>query len=336
MKGVLKLIMTICVVAMAAGCGSRQWRSYRGLTCGTACNISYRSGTDLNDSITSLLVLIEREISVFDTLSPVTALNRGESVIASDILRRAFEASKDIAAMSGGACDPTVGPLVELWGFGRSKERNIPSDNEIEAALATVGIAGCSITSDGVITKKSQLTQFNFGAIGKGLAAREIAQMLHRNGVTDCMVEIGGDVSLLGRNPRGTEWLLQIDAPVENDSIPSHMELLRIAVTDCGIATSGNYRNYRDYSQDQRYGHTINPATGRPVKTDVLSATVIAPDAAIADGLATACMVMGSGEALAMADRLEGVEIMLVTATDSLMTGSPWHIATSPGFPIPR
>lgn len=333
MKGVSKLIVAICAVVMAAGCGSRQWRSYHGLTCGTACNITYLSATDLTDSIASLLGMIEREISVFDSLSPVSALNRGDRVVASDILRRAFEASKDVAAMSGGACDPTVGPLVELWGFGRTKDRLTPSDAEIDTALTSVGIADCDITPDGVIIRKSTHTSFNFGAIGKGLAAREVAEMLRRNGVADCMVEVGGDLALSGENPRGTAWILQIDAPVEEAGAPSHEQLLNIELSDCGIATSGNYRNYRDDPDGRRYGHTINPVTGRPVATDVLSATVIAPDAATADGLATACMVLGSSAALDMTTRLDGVEILLVTLSED--SRSPWKIITSQGFPAP-
>ncbi|MDE6543766.1 MAG: FAD:protein FMN transferase [Muribaculaceae bacterium] len=336
MKVVLRFIVAFCAVATLSACGGDRWRDYHALTCGTTCNITYRSAVDLSDSITILLNAIESEISVFDPQSPVSALNRGEDIVASHILRRVILASKEIADMSGGACDPTVGPLVELWGFGSSAGHPVPTDAAIDSALATVGIAGCRILPDGHISKKTGATSFNFGAIGKGFAAQEVVSMLRRNGVNDCMVEVGGDLALSGVNARGTEWLLQVDAPVENSGTPTHEQLMTISLSDCGIATSGNYRNYRDNADTgRRYGHTISPLTGRPVTTDVLSATVIAPDAAMADGLATACMVLGSEASLDMASHHPGIEIMLVTAAaDSVAATSPWRIVASPGFPL--
>lgn len=334
MKVSVKLIMMLSVIVFSAGCGSEQWRSYHGFSCGTACNITYRSATDLTDSIVELLSLIESNLTVFDPQSQVSALNRGDDIIAGQILRQTFETSKKIAKMTGGACDPTVGSLVELWGFGHSEKRRQPTDAEINSAMASVGIDACAVTTDGRISKKSLSTTFNFGAIGKGLAAQAVADMFRRNGITDCMVEVGGDLALSGLNPRGTVWILQVDAPVGDTDAPAHEQLMRIGLTDCGIATSGNYRNYRDDNEGHRYGHTISPRTGYPVTTDVLSATVIAPDAAVADGVATACMVLGSDRALDMASDLPGIEIMLVTASDDTSASdSPWQILSTSGFP---
>lgn len=334
MKVVLRFIMAFYVVVALSACNDDRWRNYHALTCGTACNITYRSAVDLSDSIMMLLNDIEGELSVFDPGSQVSALNRGEDIMAGDILRRVIIASKEISGISGGVFDPTVGPLIELWGFGSSGEQPVPSDAAIDSALASVGIAGCRILTDGHVFKKAPSTSFNFGAIGKGFAAQEVVAMLQRNGVTDCMVEVGGDLALSGVNARGTKWLLQVDAPVESPAAPTHEQLMTISLSDCGIATSGNYRNYRENATTgRRYGHTISPVTGRPVTTDVLSATVIAPDATTADGLATACMVLGSEAALDMAARHPGIEIMLVTVADSV-GGSPWHIVSTPGFPL--
>ena len=330
MKVVLRFIVAFCAVATLSACGGDRWRDYHALTCGTACNITYRSTVDLSDSITVLLNAIESEISVFDTQSSVSALNRGEDIVAGEILRRLIIASKEVSGISGGAFDPTVGPLVELWGFGSSGEHPVPDEAAIDSALSSVGISNCDVLPDGHVTKKAPSTSFNFGAIGKGFAAQEVAAMLSRNGVTDCMVEVGGDLALMGENARRTKWLLQVDAPVEDS--PCHEQLTTISLSDCGIATSGNYRNFRDNAATGRYGHTISPLTGRPVATDVLSATVIAPDAAMADGLATACMVLGSEASLLMASRHPGIEIMLVTA-DSV-SANPWRIISTPTFPL--
>lgn len=334
MKVVTRFFATLCIAATLQACGGEAWRDYHGYTCGTTCNITYRAYTDLSDSITLLLNSIEGNLTVFDDASPVLALNRGDTVVASEMLSRVIDVSQAASAASGGAFDPTVGPLVDLWGFGATHRDSTPTDAEVDSALASVGIAECSIGADGIVRKKTPATTFNFGAVGKGFAAQEVAAMLQRNGVTDCMVEVGGDLALRGVNPHGSRWVIQIDAPNEGNN---HDALLSVDITDCGIATSGNYRNYRDLPQGERVGHTINPGTGRPITTDVLSATVVTSDAAIADALATACMVLGCDGALEMASRNAGVEIMLVTAdTTAADTGLPWRVITSPGFPLPR
>lgn len=337
MKVVTKLILSFFVIGMTYGCSGRQWHNYHGMACGTTCNITYYSVDDLTDSIETLIHLVEGELSVFDQTSQVYALNNGEDIVASDILLKVFNASKAISSFCDGAFDPTVAPLVELWGFGAGDAPKIPTDSEIDSVLTSVGIDGCSITSDRHILKKTSSTMFNFGAIGKGFIAQEVVDMLYRNNATDCMAEVGGDIALSGCNPQGLQWLLQIDAPIEQiKGEPVHNRLMKIRLSDCGIATSGNYRNFRVDTEGHHFGHTISPATGYPVESDVLSATVIAPDATIADGLATACMVLGSEKSLALASKIEGVEILLVTSSnDTTSAKSPWLTLTSRGFPDP-
>ena len=135
--------------------------------------------------------------------------------------------------------------------------------------------------------------------------------MFERNCITDYMIEIGGEIVAAGISPRCDVWKIQIDAP-ETDNLDSSNALAVISVTDCGVATSGNYRNYRVDSDGRHYGHTISVVTGRPVETRTLSATVIAPTAMEADALATAAMSMTPDAAVRMFDALDGAECMLV------------------------
>lgn len=136
--------------------------------------------------------------------------------------------------------------------------------------------------------------------------------MFRRNGVDDYLIEIGGEICAGGVNPSGNDWHIMIVTPggLENGTGDVFVDL-----TDCGMATSGNYRNYRD-TPDGRIGHTIDPVTCRPVITDVFSATVIAPSAVLADALATACMVLTPGDAMQMIESVEGTEVLLIENVD--------------------
>ena len=149
--------------------------------------------------------------------------------------------------------------------------------------------------------------------------------MLRRNGISDFLVEIGGEIAASGSNPRNQTWRVQIDAPVA--AAAEHVAMYIIPLDNAAVATSGNYRNFRKTS-DGTIGHTINPHSGRPVKSSTLSATVIAPDCATADALATACMVMTPSDALEMIEKLPSVEALIaVAASDSI------RLLPTSGFP---
>ena len=219
----------------------------------------------------------------------------------------------------------------EPWGFGPSGERVEPRQEQIDSALQLVGILDCRL--EGLrFVRKHPGTRFDFSAIAKGMGVDAVAAMLRRNGVTDYMVEIGGEVALGGRNPRGDDWRIQIDAPVDDPDGATH-ERMRVVAPGSGscIATSGNYRNYRTLRDGTRAAHIISPATGRTVAPDVLSATVVAPSCMLADALATAAMAMPSDSALAMVRRLPGVRLILAVAvadTFRIADTAPAHMCS--------
>lgn len=279
--------------------GGTQWRQSSGAVWNTVYNITYEADRDLSDSIQAVFRKVEMSLSPFNDGSLVSKVNRGEEVVADTLFRRVFDTSSQVCAKSGGRFDPTVSPVVNLWKFGYTgkvgaDESWEPSQAQIDSALAFVGMLDCGIDDGGVIHKKHPSTTFNFSAVTKGYACDLIAAMLRRNGAKGAMVEIGGDVALFGHSPRGDKWRLQIDAPVdEADGVPVHQRLEVLEVTDCGVATSGNYRNYHQ-SAGGRVGHTIDPGSGRPCVTPLLSVTVVAPTCAEADAWATAAMASPS------------------------------------------
>ncbi len=308
----MRHFLILCLAALTlSGCGSRAtWHTADGAVWATTYHITYLADRDLHDSIIAVMARVEESLSPFDDASLISRINRGETDRADGYLTTVFDRAADISAASSGKFDPTVAPAVNLWRFGYRDLGREPMDEEIDSVVALVGMAECRIDS-GRVVKKSPLTEFDFSAITKGFGCDEVGRMLARNGCTDYMVEIGGEIALSGHNRHGEDWRIMVDAPVENDTAVVHERLAVVALTDCGIATSGNYRNYRD-TDSGRIGHTIDPLTCRPVKTATLSATVIAPDAMTADALATACMAMEPDKALAMIEAREATAAMIV------------------------
>ncbi|MDE6267420.1 MAG: FAD:protein FMN transferase [Muribaculaceae bacterium] len=320
MKNISKSILftaLLAVLATLTGCGPDSYRSINGAVWNTTFHVTYNSGRNLDDSIRSVMRRVELSLSPFNDSSLISAVNRGEDVKADSLLRKVLECSRQVSRLSGGMYDPTLSPLINLWGFGYRNSDSIPDESMIAEALLSVGIDGCDITADGTVIKKSPLTEFNFSSITKGLACDEIGGMLARNGCTDYMVEIGGEIALSGRNSKGKPWRIGIEAPREGIAPGSVEAVSVINLTDCGVATSGNYRNYRKDDSGKSFGHTISAVTGRPVDTSTLSATVVAPSCMLADALATAVMAVDTVAVAQMADALPDVWIMLVTATPS-------------------
>ena len=180
-----------------------------------------------------------------------------------------------------------------------------------------------------VLIKSDDRITFNFSAIAKGMGCDEVGKMLERNGVTDYIVEIGGEITAKGHNPKGQKWRISIDKPINaNDTVIHHSAGI-VEITNCGIATSGNYRNYHTDSAGNKVAHTINPRTGMPEQSDVLSATVIAPDCMTADAYATTFMVLGLEKSKKLLDKHPEISAMLITSDN----GNSFKIWESDNFP---
>lgn len=329
----------ICSLILCSCNGAATFRTDEGGVWNTTYHITYHSSADLGDSIRAVMKQVEMSLSPFNPESVISHVNRGETARTDSLVARIFAMSQQVCRMSGGMFDPTVSPLINLWGFGFENPGGEPSEAQIDSALTLVGILGCALSPEGVISKKHPATQFNFSAITKGYGVDLIGEMLRRNGVEDYLVEIGGEIAVSGRNRHGEPWRVMIDSPIECDSAIVHS---RMAVTcpqltggdkqeRAAVATSGNYRNYRISSGGTKVWHTINPLTGRPAVTDAVSATVIAPECGLADALATACMALGSERAIAMLDSIGPSVAALIVKTQPSDTALT--IVATPNFP---
>lgn len=297
-----------------------QWTRSEGAVWGTTYHITYEGEPELRDSVIPVLNRVGSSLSMFDPSSLVSRVNSADSLEVDQDFIAVYNKSREIAALSQGSFDPTVLPIVEAWGFGPSHKASADTAR-VDSMLNFVGIDKTHLRGN-MIVKSDRRTRFDFSAIAKGYGSDAVAEMLGRHGVKNLLVEIGGEIATRGQNPDGGKWRVSIDKPIFSADRTIHDSQVVIAVENCGVATSGNYRNFKE-DANGRYGHTISPLTGRPAVTDVLSATVVAPTCMEADGLATALMAAGSQRGMKIAEA-SGRAVMLVLAN-----GSVWE---STGF----
>lgn len=290
-------------VALFTSCGVQdEYRSFSGAVWGTTFHIVYKAPRDLTDSIYTVMTRIDNSLSMFNPNSTVSRINSHESAIPDNEVLEVWNISRAVHEASGGRFDPTVAPLVDLWGFGRKGRDVSPPDSaEITGVMEGVGLGKWSLEKGVKVIKPTPDAAIDFSAVAKGYGVDCIAGLLRRNGSEDFMVEVGGEIALHGLNPKGKLWRVQIDAPV--DTLPGSVALRFIDTTDCAIATSGNYRNYQIDKNGSKYGHTIDPLTGYPRTKSFQTVTVIGSSCALADALATAMMASEPDSALVLPSR---------------------------------
>ena len=291
MAAVSALLLWSCTGSGSNSSTEAEYRKCGGMVWNTVYNITYKGNASLADSIMPVLDCVGRSVSAFDPASVISRINRNETDLTDSITRRIYLASCRVNKSSGGKFDPTVGPLVTAWGFGKGHTPTADTLH-IDEMLKYVGISKSRLSGERLV-KDDPRMQFNFSAIAKGYGCDAVVEMFERNGVSDYLIEIGGEIRSSGSSPRGTAWSISIDAPIENNGMAVH----------------------------EKYGHTIDPVTGRPAKTDVASATVASSYTMYADAYATAVMAMGSEAAKAMATRLN-LAVYMVT-TDGKVWVSP-------------
>lgn len=308
----------IAILSITTGCiNNKSWQRYSGMIWHTTWHITYMGDRNLISEVIDSLKAMEHSVSVFDTTSLVSRINRQESGQVDRHLTNIYNMSKKIHSISNGMFDPTLSRLIEAWGFGKSHSVSADTAN-IESLLASTGIEKTYI-ENGILYKQLPDIEFNFSAIAKGYGVDVASGVLLENGCENHMVEIGGEVVCRGTNPEGKKWRIRIDTPDEeyinatfgNGDKPVFQETIIVELNNESLATSGNYRNFHKDS-GKSFGHTISAKTGRPILTDILSASIIAPTCMEADAAATACMAMGSSDGMAMLiqEGLAGVFIL--------------------------
>lgn len=263
----------------------------------TTYHISYQGKENYQDSIESLFREIDNSLSMFNEKSLLSRINSNDSSVRiNHHLRKVLECGRKVSKHTDGAFDMTVGPLVNLWGFGFKNRGNV-TPAMVDSLLRFVDYKSIEIDEEGRVRKNDSRTILDASSIAKGYACDVVGEWLSQRGVRNYMVEIGGEVSLRGRNSKGKPWSIGINTP-EEDSLSVNKKVQDVLLlTNGGVATSGNYRKFY-YKEGKKYAHTIDPHTGYPVQQDILSSTVIAEDCMTADAYATAFMVMGSKRAL--------------------------------------
>ena len=287
------------------------YRTTVGLAFGTTYRVQYQAPSDLTENIEQALGEVNASLSTFDTASVISRINRNEAVEADSLFTEVFVCGQRVSEATGGAFDMTVAPLVNAWGFGFDPQQR-RNEAMIDSIRSFVGYGKVRLV-DGRVVKQDARTQLDASAIAKGYGCDRVADALQRCGVRNYLVEIGGELRLAGKNPSGSAWRIGVNRAVD-DSLQQNHEIQRIlTLTDCGVATSGNYRQFYETSQG-RVGHTIDPRAGQPAQGNVLSATVIAPRCLTADAYATACMVLSDTTTIRCLAEAEGLRVFLIYA----------------------
>lgn len=313
-------LAAIAVTAFLTGCGggSGKYRESDGMVWNTTYHILWNGPQELGDSVMKTLEEVGSSLNVFDTTSLVARVNAAEKPVEIDRhFAKVYEMSRKIWEESEGMFDPTLSPLITAWGFGPG-HRATSDTLRLDSLMKFVGFSKTRLEGNRLFKEDPRIV-FNFSAVAKGYGCDAVAEMFERNGVKDYMVEIGGEIRCEGKSPRHSDWNISIDRPVRSTGV-IHESQAVVSLKGGGVATSGNYRNFKAEGSGA-IGHTISAQTGRPMSTDVLSATVLAPDAMQADAMATACMTLGSKKSLELCKKLD-CPVMLILADTTLMSDS--------------
>jgi thiamine biosynthesis lipoprotein len=344
----VRIILCITLFFWAAGCDTRREQLIEGRTMGTTYHVKVVTGRlgsvkGLKEKIELRLDEINRSMSPYLPESEISRFNRfketGVEFPVSKDFHKVMQAAAWVHALSEGAWDGTVNPLVDLWGFGRAgRGSGPPPADAIASLLGEVGFDAIEVREQGALVKRRASVSLDLSSIAKGYGVDQVADVVRASGFTDFLVEIGGETYAAGRRGDDQAWRVGINTP-QPDARPDEIYAI-VTLQDQALATSGDYRNF--FVKDGvRYSHIIDPRTGYPTTNRVVSASIQGPDCTLADGLATAILVMGAEKGLALIERIDGIEGLIVVAEpdgrleDHFSTGFR-TVPSTPGSGRPR
>jgi len=310
----LKLVLfTALVISLSACFPSNPSKNMevllQGRTMGTTYNIKVVATKErvielnLQQQIDDALKQVNQEMSTYIPTSEISQFNQSittESVEVSAGFSRVLEESIRLGKLSEGKLDVTVGPLVNLWGFGPEQRPEIlPSEEILAATKMRVGLQNLVLEGN-LLSKKVPNLYVDLSTTAKGYGVDVIAELIETNGFTNYLVEIGGEMRLRGFKHTGELWAIAIEKPILDPSGEERAVQQVIIPKDNAVATSGDYRNYFEV-EGRRFSHIIDPVTGKPINHNLVSVTVIHPSSMTADGLSTTLMVMGMEQGMAFA-----------------------------------
>lgn len=313
----LPLFFLILLLFSCTDFREKQYQKLEGIALGTTFHITYDSTKyEISEKeIDSLFYLVNKSMSTYMSNSDISKINQGDStIVVDDLFIEVFKKSDRIFRETNGYFDPTIGIIVNAWGFG-PKRILIPIDTaQIESLLITVGFENVKI-KNGVVHKKFIETYIDFNAIAKGFAVDVLGRYLEKRNIDNYLVEIGGEIRARGVNASRNSWKIAIEKP-NFDNSRSFQNF--IVLSDESIATSGNYRKFKiDSLTGEKYSHTMDPKTGFPTKSNLLSASVISEsDCADVDAYATALMAMGLEKSKKFLQKHPELKVFLIFSTD--------------------
>ena len=272
----------------------------------------------LESEIKDTLEKVNKILSNWDTESEISIINKIDKTTAikiSDELNEVFKTANEINSKSNGFFDLTIDPIIELWGFGykNNQTRTIPTDEQIENALTLIGQKSLLKTNfdNNELIKKKRNLKINLSSIGKGYGIDLIGKTLDQLGINHYIINIGGDILTKGHNSKKENWIIGI----ENPNLKEKMIKEIVNLTNKGLATSGDYKNFFTES-GKRYSHIINPKTGKPITHSTKSVTVIHENSMKADGWATAFLALGRLDGLKIAEK-ENIPVLFIDEIDN-------------------
>ncbi len=317
----LNLLLFIISIFFLTACNPREsnrenldYYQDQGEVFATGYSIKYEYDRSLKNEIEAELEKFDQSLNPFKENSIITNVNNNIPVELDSFFLNVFNKSMEVSVKTQGYFDVTISPLINAWGFGFQNMENI-SQETIDSLKEFVGYEKIKIEK-GEIVKSDPRVELNTSAIAKGYSCDVIADLLESFGVENYMIYIGGEISARGVNEQGVCWRIGIDKPRDDLIFIQHDIQVILSLCNKSLATSGNYRNY--YVKDgKKYAHTIDPYTGYPSETDVLSATVIANDCMTADAYATAFVAMGIDKSIEIANSIPDLYYYFIYENES-------------------
>lgn len=283
---------------------------------GTTFHITYFDpmGRDFSGPVDSLFRLIDRSMSLWDSMSIISRVNRNEvGVVLDEHFTAVFQRGQAIAAATEGMFDMTVGPLVRAWGFSYKKGLPPPDSAQVDSLRQLIGFQKVRL-ENGVFQKDDPRMEVDVNAIAQGYTVDVLALFLEKQGVQNYMVEVGGEVRAAGKNARDEFWRIGIDKPAEDDGEGRPLQTV-VSLKNQALATSGSYRKFVERN-GKKYSHAIDPKTGYPITHNLLSVSVLAGDCMTADAYATAFLVLGLEKSMKIAAE-QGLKVYGIYADEN-------------------
>ncbi len=318
MPKALPLFIGIILGTAFFGCAHKKETVFTGKAMGSAYHIKvvgvyFDNAESLGPAIDRRLEELNQCISTYRPESEISRFNRFSALDPfpiSDDFVRILETAWPLYDQTGGAWDPTVAPLVALWGFdAKDGAGRIPDQADIDRCREQIGFTELILQERRYLRKKRADLSLDLNSVGQGFGVDQVAEVIRKAGFHDFLVEIGGEVLASGSRADGTDWRVGVNKPVQGSPFDQIYKI--VALHDQAMSTSGDYRNFF-IKEGKTYSHIIDPRNGRPVSNGVVSVSITAPSCTYADGLATAVMVLGTSEGLALINKLPGVEGMII------------------------